>query len=32
MVRRLPDTVRAQVQTIRHVQAVMSVLEGYSNS
>jgi coenzyme F420 biosynthesis associated uncharacterized protein len=31
MVRRLPDTVRAQVQTIRHVQAVMSVLEGYSN-
>jgi coenzyme F420 biosynthesis associated uncharacterized protein len=31
MVRRLPDTVRTQVQTIRHVQAVMSVLEGYSN-
>ncbi len=31
MVRRLPDTVRSQVQTIRHVQAVMSVLEGYSN-
>jgi coenzyme F420 biosynthesis associated uncharacterized protein len=31
MVRRLPDTVRNQVQTIRHVQAVMSVLEGYSN-
>jgi coenzyme F420 biosynthesis associated uncharacterized protein len=31
MVRKLPDTVRAQVQTIRHVQAVMSVLEGYSN-
>jgi putative hydrolase len=29
--RRLPDTVRVQVQTIRHVQAVMSVLEGYSN-
>jgi coenzyme F420 biosynthesis associated uncharacterized protein len=31
MVRRLPETVRNQVQTIRHVQAVMSVLEGYSN-
>ena len=31
MVRKLPDTVRSQVQTIRHVQAVMSVLEGYSN-
>lgn len=31
MVKRLPDTVRAQVQAIRHVQAVMSVLEGYSN-
>ena len=31
MVRRLPDTVRHQVQTVRHVQAVMSVLEGYSN-
>ena len=31
MVRRLPDTVRGQVHTIRHVQAVMSVLEGYSN-
>jgi coenzyme F420 biosynthesis associated uncharacterized protein len=31
MVRRLPETVRGQVQTIRHVQAVMSVLEGYSN-
>ncbi|MFZ2034636.1 MAG: zinc-dependent metalloprotease [Candidatus Dormiibacterota bacterium] len=31
MVRRLPDTVRNQVQTIRHIQAVMSVLEGYSN-
>ena len=31
MVRKLPDTVRHQVQTIRHVQAVMSVLEGYSN-
>src|SRR4029077_8376204 len=25
MVRRLPDTVRGQVHTIRHVQAVMSV-------
>jgi coenzyme F420 biosynthesis associated uncharacterized protein len=31
MVRKLPATVRLQVQTIRHVQAVMSVLEGYSN-
>jgi len=31
MVRKLPDTVRGQVHTIRHVQAVMSVLEGYSN-
>jgi coenzyme F420 biosynthesis associated uncharacterized protein len=31
MVRKLPDTVRGQVQAIRHVQAVMSVLEGYSN-
>ena len=31
MVGRLPETVRGQVQTIRHVQAVMSVLEGYSN-
>jgi coenzyme F420 biosynthesis associated uncharacterized protein len=31
MVRKLPETVRLQVQTIRHVQAVMSVLEGYSN-
>jgi coenzyme F420 biosynthesis associated uncharacterized protein len=31
LVRKLPDTVRGQVQTIRHVQAVMSVLEGYSN-
>jgi coenzyme F420 biosynthesis associated uncharacterized protein len=31
LMRRLPDTVRVQVQTIRHVQAVMSVLEGYSN-
>ena len=31
MVRKLPDTVRGQVQTIRQVQAVMSVLEGYSN-
>ena len=31
MVSRLPDTVRNQVQSIRHVQAVMSVLEGYSN-
>jgi coenzyme F420 biosynthesis associated uncharacterized protein len=31
MVRKLPDTMRNQVQTIRHVQAVMSVLEGYSN-
>jgi coenzyme F420 biosynthesis associated uncharacterized protein len=31
MVRRLPDTVRSQVQSVRHVQAVMSVLEGYSN-
>ena len=31
MVRKLPDTVRGQVHTISHVQAVMSVLEGYSN-
>ena len=31
MVRRLPDTVREQVRAISHVQAVMSVLEGYSN-
>ena len=31
MVRKLPDTVRRQLQTIRQVQAVMSVLEGYSN-
>ena len=31
LMQRLPDTVRVQVQTIRHVQAVMSVLEGYSN-
>jgi coenzyme F420 biosynthesis associated uncharacterized protein len=31
MMRKLPDTVRGQVHTIRHVQAVMSVLEGYSN-
>jgi coenzyme F420 biosynthesis associated uncharacterized protein len=31
MVRKLPDTMRSQVHTIRHVQAVMSVLEGYSN-
>ena len=31
MLRRLPDTVRNQVHGVRHVQAVMSVLEGYSN-
>jgi coenzyme F420 biosynthesis associated uncharacterized protein len=31
MIGKLPDTVRGQVQSIRHVQAVMSVLEGYSN-
>jgi coenzyme F420 biosynthesis associated uncharacterized protein len=31
MARKLPDTVRVQISTIRHVQAVMSVLEGYSN-
>jgi coenzyme F420 biosynthesis associated uncharacterized protein len=31
MVRKLPDTVREQFRTISHVQAVMSVLEGYSN-
>jgi len=31
MVRKLPDTMRSQVHTIRQVQAVMSVLEGYSN-
>jgi coenzyme F420 biosynthesis associated uncharacterized protein len=31
MIGKLPETVRGQVQTIRHVQAVMSVLEGYSN-
>ncbi|MGA7987165.1 MAG: zinc-dependent metalloprotease [Candidatus Dormiibacterota bacterium] len=31
MVRRLPDTVREQLRAISHVQAVMSVLEGYSN-
>ena len=31
MVRKLPDTVREQFRAISHVQAVMSVLEGYSN-
>jgi len=31
MIGKLPETLRGQVQTIRHVQAVMSVLEGYSN-
>jgi coenzyme F420 biosynthesis associated uncharacterized protein len=31
MIGKLPETVREQVQTVRHVQAVMSVLEGYSN-
>jgi coenzyme F420 biosynthesis associated uncharacterized protein len=31
MLRRLPDTVRAQLRTVSRVQAVMSVLEGYSN-
>jgi coenzyme F420 biosynthesis associated uncharacterized protein len=31
MVRKLPDTVRGQLRAISHVQAVMSVLEGYSN-
>jgi len=31
MVRRLPDTVRSQLRTVSRVQAVMSVLEGYSN-
>jgi coenzyme F420 biosynthesis associated uncharacterized protein len=31
MVRKLPETVRTQLRTISHVQAVMSVLEGYSN-
>jgi coenzyme F420 biosynthesis associated uncharacterized protein len=31
MVRKLPDTVRGQIRAIGHVQAVMSVLEGYSN-
>jgi coenzyme F420 biosynthesis associated uncharacterized protein len=31
MVRKLPDTVREQLRAVSHVQAVMSVLEGYSN-
>jgi coenzyme F420 biosynthesis associated uncharacterized protein len=31
MVRKLPETMRSQVHTIRQVQSVMSVLEGYSN-
>ncbi|TMB92045.1 MAG: hypothetical protein E6J45_03790 [Chloroflexi bacterium] len=31
VLRRLPDTVRKQVHGVRHMQAVMSVLEGYSN-
>ena len=31
MVRKLPDTVREQLRAVGHVQAVMSVLEGYSN-
>ena len=31
LVRRLPDTVRAQMRVVSQVQAVMSVLEGYSN-
>lgn len=31
MLRRLPDTVRTQMRTVARVQAVMSVLEGYSN-
>src|SRR5436853_558957 len=29
VMRRLPDTVRKQVHGVRHLQAVMSVLEGY---
>lgn len=31
MLRRLPETVRTQIRTVGRVQAVMSVLEGYSN-
>jgi coenzyme F420 biosynthesis associated uncharacterized protein len=31
MMRNLPETVRGQLRAISHVQAVMSVLEGYSN-
>jgi coenzyme F420 biosynthesis associated uncharacterized protein len=31
MVRRLPDTVRKQLRGIAQLQAIMSVLEGYSN-
>ena len=31
MLKRLPQTVRSQLRTVSRVQAVMSVLEGYSN-
>ena len=31
MLRKLPQTVRTQLRTVARVQAVMSVLEGYSN-
>jgi coenzyme F420 biosynthesis associated uncharacterized protein len=31
MLKRLPQTVRTQMRTVSRVQAVMSVLEGYSN-
>jgi coenzyme F420 biosynthesis associated uncharacterized protein len=31
LLQRLPDTVRAQMRVVSQVQAVMSVLEGYSN-
>ena len=31
MLRRLPQTLRSQMRTVSRVQAVMSVLEGYSN-
>ena len=31
MLRKLPQTVRTQLRTVSRVQAVMSVLEGYSN-
>jgi len=31
LLQRLPDTVRTQLRVVSHVQAIMSVLEGYSN-